>query len=687
MVSSIYISSTQPRSGTLVVAIGLMEMLKGHFKNVAYFRPVVDDGSLCPNAQFMIEHFGLDMKYEDAIGYELSHYIEAFSNNQEDLITDKITAKIEQLHQKFDFVLIEGYAKESFIDILDIDINLKLASALSSAFVSVINAKDKTTSSIQQEYQITNQALAEHSIFHLCSFITRVSDTNLSLGSDAKVYLIAEDSTLDALSISDITQKIPSISTLYATKQSRYRIIKDITITSTNNTHRYLSTLQDSSLVITSSDRVDIVLSTIAIYHSQNHAYISAIVLCGELEEKSKKLLDSLDIPIVILHSVDDILDVMEQLRGIKPSLHHNDKYKVAIAKALFESAGVDIDDILTSIQSKKTDTLTPSMFRYRLIRVSQQNRQTIILPESNDERILLATQQILQRNLADIILLGNPQEVLSKAKALHIDIAKASILDIQTSPHKQKFANKLYELRKHKGITQQQAYELVCKPNYFGVMMVECGLADGMVCGAVYTTADTIRPALQIIGTQDGVDIVSSLFFMGLSSGVVVYADCAIVVDPNPNELATIAISTAKSAKAFGIEPKVAMLSYSSGDSGKGEDVAKVKEALRLVKQKEPNLVIDGPMQYDSAIDKTVASHKMPNSPVAGEANVFIFPDLNSGNNTYKAVQRSTHTTAIGPILQGLKKPVNDLSRGCSVEDIINTVMVTSILAQQKEK
>jgi len=683
--SSIYISSTQPRSGTLVVSIGLMEILKGHFKNVAYFRPIIDDNIVCENVEFMIEHFKLDMNYNEAIGYPKSKYIEAFSNEQKEIVLDGIIAKIEQLYQKFDIVLIEGYPKDNFYDLLDEDINMIIASALTSNFIPIINAKNKTKEELVQEYHMIKNLIEEHTIKHLCSFITRI-DKHLNPINNDEIYYIQENPNLSTVSINDIINN-SSIKAIKTPKGYRNRTIKH-TMVASMNIKEYITSLQDSSLVITSSDRLDIVLSSMTLYHSSEHAYISAILLCGgSLQEQTINLIKHFHTSLVVLYTDHDIVSTLKELQNIQPSLHPHDQHKISIVKFMFDHANVNLDSILHNIAKDNTHLITPSMFRYQLIKKSQSNPQHIVLPESEDDRILIATREILQRGLAKITLLGNKADIHTKAKELHLDISKASVIDISKSHLVDKFAKQFYELRKHKGITKQQAYEVVCKPNYFGVMMINDNLADGMVCGAVYTTADTIRPALQIIGTQNDIDIVSSLFFMGLSSGVVVYADCAIVVDPNPQELATIAISTAKSAKAFGIEPRVAMLSYSSGNSGKGKDVQKIKEALEIVKQKEPNLIIDGPMQYDSAIDKEVASHKMPYSPVAGRANVFIFPDLNSGNNTYKAVQRNTYTTAIGPILQGLKKPINDLSRGCSVEDIINTVMVTSILAQQKEK
>lgn len=680
--TNIYIYSSQARSGTLVVSIGFMEILKGHFEKVAYFRPIIDK-DICENVEFMIEHFNLDMSYNQAIGFTKKKYIDAFSKNQKDIIIDEITSKIQTLYEEFDIVLIEGYSSSDF-DILGVDINLLLASELSSHLVPVISAKDKSDNMLIQEFEITKNHIKEYSLSQpLATFITRIKDNITYFQNHPSVFFIPEDETLASLNIIDIS-KNSNINIINSPQKEINHIIKDIDIASMG-IESFIHSLKESSLIITNGDRLDIILSALLLYQAKTYPYISAILICSkEIDKSIYRLIKSVNIPLVILHSQDSVIDTLNQIKSIKPSIHHNDRYKLSIIKSLFENSKIDSNDIIKALSKKTTDRLTPSIFRYRLIKESQSDKKRIVLPEAEDKRVLLATQQILQRGLAEIILLGEKEAIESRAKELHIDISKATIIEIAKSPFKDEFTQKLYELRKDKGLTYQQAQELIMLPNYFGVMMVESRLADGMVSGSISTTADTIRPALQIIGTKDDIDIVSSLFFMALSSGVVIYADCAINVKPTAKELASIAISTYNSAKAFNIEPKIAMLSYSSGNSGKGEEVERVKSAIEIVKKRCKDIAIDGPMQYDTATNIDVASKKMPNSPIAGRANIFIFPDLNSGNNTYKAVQRNTNTLAIGPILQGLRYPINDLSRGCSVDDIVNTIMVTAIMAQK---
>ena len=323
------------------------------------------------------------------------------------------------------------------------------------------------------------------------------------------------------------------------------------------------------------------------------------------------------------------------------------------------------------------------------LLNRARELKRAVVLPESDDERVLKAASKVLEIDGAKIILLGKKDEILARAGSL--ELSKAQFIDISTSEYFDDFASTLFELRKAKGMSQDEAKELILRPEYFGTMLVYKGIAHAMVSGAKTTTADTIRPALQFVKMKDGISTVSGAFVMVLGGAsekdeskknerVWFFADCAITPRPDAQQLAGIALSTANTAKSFGYEPKVAFLSYSTGDSAKGEMIDFVKEALEIAQKAAPDIAMDGPMQFDAAVDSKVAKSKMPNSKVAGQANVFIFPDLNCGNITYKAVQRSANALAIGPILQGLKKPVNDLSRGCSVDDIVNTVLISAL-------
>uniref|UniRef100_UPI000255A04E phosphate acetyltransferase n=1 Tax=Ochrovirga pacifica TaxID=1042376 RepID=UPI000255A04E len=343
-------------------------------------------------------------------------------------------------------------------------------------------------------------------------------------------------------------------------------------------------------------------------------------------------------------------------------------------------------EELTNKLVQFQVDGMTPKMFQYNMVDRASKSKKKIVLPEGNDPRILEAAAMLATLNIVDIVLLGSPEEIKEKAKksevALNFD--KIKVINPTASDYFEDFVQTLYDLRKHKGMNLDTAKETMSDVSYFGTMMVHKGIVDGMVSGAVNTTQHTIRPALQFIKTKPGVSVVSSIFFMCMENRVSIFGDCAINPDPTAEQLAEIAISSADSASNFGIEPRVAMLSYSSGSSGKGAHVDKVRTATEIVKAKRPDLKIEGPIQYDAAVDSGVAKSKMPDSEVAGKATVLVFPDLNTGNNTYKAIQRETGALAIGPMLQGLNKPVNDLSRGCTVADVFNTVIITAIQAQE---
>jgi phosphate acetyltransferase len=466
-----------------------------------------------------------------------------------------------------------------------------------------------------------------------------------------------------------------------------HRISKGIIVASMQ-IENFLSYLKDNILVIVSGDRVDIILATIASIYSSKYPKVSGIVLTGGLgmANNTKKLLNGFkNIPIPILGVKEDTFTTAINVQKIKPQISHHTKDKISTIFGLFTKY-IDNDFIYSKLQSNTKDIVTPMMFEYSLFARAKKDKKTIVLPESSDERILKASQTLLNLDIVNIILIGDKQEINHTADFLGVNIDKAIIIDPKNSPITKEAIDEFYRLRKHKCILENEAKDTILNSDtYFATMLVQLGYADGMVSGAIHTTADTIRPALQIIKTQKNIKIVSSIFFICFETKVLVYGNCAVNQDPTADELSQIAISSTKSARHFGINPKVAMLSYSTGNSGSGIDVDKVKQATKLIQEKEPTILVEGPIQYDAAIDKKVASLKLPNSKVAGDANVLIFPDLNTGNNTYKAVQRSSNAVAIGPILQGLNKPINDLSRGCSETDIVNTVAITAIQASTK--
>jgi len=337
-----------------------------------------------------------------------------------------------------------------------------------------------------------------------------------------------------------------------------------------------------------------------------------------------------------------------------------------------------NLDEILNA----KQDIITPLRFEGSLFKLAAKNKKTVVLPESEDERILKASEILLKSGAVNLILLGDENEVKFEAKKLGVNLNGARFINLEKNEYADRLTAALFEARKSKGVSLEQACELVQDRTYFATMLVQEGLADAMVSGANTTTAHTIRPALQIIKTRPDSPLVSSSFIMCFDEEILIYADCAINPNPDAQQLAQIALASADTARAFGLEPRVAMLSYSSGDSGSGADIDLVRSAGEIAHDLAPALKIEAPVQYDAAIDPVVARKKLPNSDVAGRANVFVFPNLNAGNIGYKIAQRSANCLAVGPILQGLKKPVNDLSRGCGVGDVVNTVLISAIQA-----
>lgn len=395
------------------------------------------------------------------------------------------------------------------------------------------------------------------------------------------------------------------------------------------------------------------------------------------------RLVERLRPGLAVLSVTSDSYDTVAASNRIEGRPSASNPRKVEAALGAFERC-VDTDDLSRRLRVTRSERVTPLMFEYDLIDRARTQRRHVVLPEGNEERILRAAEILLRRDVAELTLLGRPDDVSRRTRELGLDITGAHVIDPFTSEWRDEFADEYARLRAHRGVTVDLAHDIVPQPNYFGTMMVRAGYADGMVSGATHTTAATIRPAFEIIRNLPDVSIASSVFFMLLADRVLVYGDCAVNPDPDAAQLADIAISSADTAVRFGIEPRVAMLSYSTGSSGAGADVEKVAEATRRVRERRPDLLIEGPIQYDAAIDPTVAATKLPGSTVAGRATVFVFPDLNTGNNTYKAVQRSARAVAVGPVMQGLRRPVNDLSRGATVPDIVNTVAITAIQAEE---
>jgi phosphate acetyltransferase len=444
-----------------------------------------------------------------------------------------------------------------------------------------------------------------------------------------------------------------------------------------------LDRLIDGGVVIVPGDREDVVLGVLLAHRSKTFPALSGIVLNGgfPLPPQVQRLIEGLDVVLPIIATDGGTMTTATRLGAARGRLTPDSTRKLEAAVAMVER-GLDAEALLGPVTTAGGDVVTPLMFEHRLVDDARAAGAHIVLPEGGEDRILLAADTVLSRGIAKLTLLGDEESIHASAARLGVDISGAAVIDPGSSPLREGFATDYAALRAHKGVTLEQARDRVVDPSYFGTMMVHQGLADGMVSGCITTTAHTIRPALEIVRTAPEVSVVSSVFLMCLADRVLVYGDCAVNPDPTAEQLADIAISSAGTAQRFGIEPRVAMLSYSTGESGSGADVDKVRAATALVHERAPGLLVEGPIQYDAAVDPHVAASKLSGSPVAGRATVLVFPDLNTGNNTYKAVQRSASAVAIGPVLQGLNRPVNDLSRGALVRDIVNTIAITAIQA-----
>jgi len=693
-IKSLFISAQEINAGTLFISMGMMEILKRNLHKVAFFRPVIyNKNKIDGDIDFIINRYELDMKYEDAYGFDIEYVEDMIASNKTDTLINQLISKFKKLESEYDFVLCEGIRRSFLSTNINYDLNVKIAQNFGSAYINIINAKNDTAKEVHESIQIEHENIAIQGCTHFATFVNRLDDEKYTalekrLQNDAcrkGTYLLRELEELSLLSIRDVIESLDAKEVLVS-PEDYTRSIKGVKVAALT-LNNFLEYIQEGDLVIVPADRSDIILGLLGAMYSTAYPSVSLIVFPFDMQahpniQKLVLGLEQFNIPIISVAT--DTYETAKNISHIHSRIRVTSTRKIALALGLFNSS-VDISFIENKIKTSVSDIMTPLMFEYQLFERARSNKKRIVLPESSDERILRAAEIILLRDVAEIILLGNEDELRENALRLGLDISKATIINHQKSELLKEFVDTFYEMRKAKGLTYQAAEDAITHMNYFATMMVHLGYADGMVSGAIGSTGETIRPALQIIKTTPETSIVSSVFFMCLKTKVLVYGDCAVNQDPNASDLAQIALSSAQTAKTFGIEPKVAMLSYSTGESGSGVDVEKVKEATKIVKEKNAELLVEGPIQYDAAVNKSVASKKLPNSKVAGEASVFIFPDLNTGNNTYKAVQRSSDAVAIGPVLQGLNKPVNDLSRGCLVADIVNTIAITAIQAGQK--
>ena len=696
MAKSLYITTTKGKSGKSSIVLGIMQLLLRDLHKVGFFRPVIDvadDATKDHDIDLVLSHFYLGLKYEDTYAFTMSEAKELIKSGKQDELLEQILIKFKQLEEKCDFVLCEGTDFIPGNEAFTFEINTEIAAYLNSPTLIVTNAHKTPPDEVVALTELAIDGLEEKSVDVIGTIVNRADKNdkeaiikglkeNIKL-TDALYYVIPEDDTLVKPTISDL-QKFLGAEILYG-KDAVNKKIDGYVIAAMQITN-FLNYIKQDSLIVTSGDREDIILSTMATKLSSAYPDISGILLTGGIfpTVNIQRLVQGWEgIPVPILLVKDPTYPTMKALNNLHGKISADNPAKIATAIGNFET-NVETSELKERLIQRKSTKMTPQMFEYNLIQKASKNTQHIVLPEGVGERILQATDILLRRNVCKVTLLGKEDEVRAKISKLGLDLSGANIVQPDKSPLYEEYVSDFYEMRKKKGLTLDLARDAMADVTYFGTMMVHKGDADGMVSGSINTTAHTIRPAFQIIKTLPGSSIVSSVFLMCLKDRVLVFGDCAVNPCPNAEELSEIAVVSAETAKVFGVDPKVALLSYSTGASGKGAEVEKVIMATEIARKKNPDLLIEGPIQYDAAIDPMVAKTKLPDSKVAGQATVFIFPDLNTGNNTYKAVQRaSSNSLAIGPVLQGLNKPVNDLSRGCTVPDIVNTVAITAIQAQ----
>ena len=693
MAKSLFIATLEPSGGKSVVALGIMELLSRRLQNIGFFRPIIPDVKRDNNIQLILNRYNLKAAYEDmyACKHEAAQHM--VSHGQYDILLKNILEKYKALESRCDFVLCEGTDYTGVSSAFEFDFNAGVANDLGCPIIAVVNGCGKSPEEIIDATRFARDAFESQGCTLLAILANRVEPQNVGLikarlkeeaSVKEPVYILPEEPLLGKPTVGEIAANLES-RLLQGDPDGLNREVLDIKIAAMNLPH-FLDYISDGTLIITPGDRSDVILGSLAATISETYPNISGLLLTGglPLEPQVQRLIEGTKkaSPIPIFSVDTDTYTTAMNAGSVRAALTPQNERKIASAIGLFE-AHVDIPEIEDRIKVVRSTSVTPIMFEYNLIERAKAHRQHIVLPEGSEKRILQAGEILLRRQVVDLTLLGNPEDIRQKISGLGLNLEDIDIVDPMQSELLEEYAMIYYGMRKHKGISEKMARDTLTDVSYFGTMMVYKGAADGMVSGAVHTTGETIRPALQIIRTRPGVAIVSSVFLMCLADRVLVYGDCAVNPDPSAEQLADIAVSSAETAKIYGIEPRIAMCSYSTGTSGEGKDVDKVREATRLVKEHRPDLKIEGPIQYDAAVDAGVAKTKMPQSEVAGRATVFIFPDLNTGNNLYKAVQRSADAVAIGPVLQGLNQPVNDLSRGCTIPDIVNTVAITAIQAQ----
>jgi len=701
--SSIYITSAEGHSGKSSIALGVLDTLSREIEKVGVFRPIARSISERDYVlELLLAHDGVDLEYDECVGvtYDEVH-------DDPDAALSRIVERFKAVEAKCGAVVIVGSDYTDVGSPTELSFNARIAANLGAPVLlvltgrSVDESRGRTADEMRQIAELTMPELGAAHASILAVVANRADEdhlpeiaTSLATVAQASVidaglpdpgpipaWAIPEDPFLVAPTVEGIMAAVDG-TLLQGDSALLAREALGVVIAAMSM-ENVLPRLIEGGIVVIPGDRSEMILAALTAHESETFPSLAGIVLNGGfgLSPVISRLIAGLDHSLPIITTELGTYATAQRITQTRGRLAADSDRKRDTALALFEKH-VDARVLFDALSIGRSGAVTPLMFEYGLIERARAAGKHIVLPEGSDDRILRAAGTLLSRGVATLTILGDESEVRARAAGLGVDIAAARILSPFDPELRERFAVEYARVRAHKGMTVEAARDVVTDVSYFGTMMVHLGLADGMVSGAAHTTAHTIKPGFEIIKTMKDVSVVSSVFFMALSDRVLVYGDCAVVPDPTSEQLADIAISSAGTADQFGIDPRVAMLSYSTGSSGAGADVEKVRAATALVHERRPDLFVDGPIQYDAAADAAVGESKMPGSKVAGRATVFIFPDLNTGNNTYKAVQRSAGAVAVGPVLQGLNKPINDLSRGALVRDIVNTVAITAIQA-----
>ncbi len=679
---SLYVASPEGETGKATVALGLLDLLTRRVGRVGVFRPIVRSGDRPDYVlELLLDHDGVDLSYEVCAGvtYDDVHA-------EPDAAMAAIVDRYHAAARSCAAMVIVGSDYTDVGNPTEFSYNTRIAVNLGAPVVLVVHGRDRSPAEVRTVADLAVTELAAQFSRLVAIVANRVDPGQTAavreaLATKVPTYAIPDEPLLTAPTVGDLMEacggRLRSGDPVMLEREALDVLVAAMTLPNV------LDRLVDGCVVVTPGDRTDVLLGVLMAHASQTFPSLAGVVLNGgfELPAQVAQLIEGLGPRLPIVATDGGTYETATRLGSARGRLSRESPRKVETALALFDDH-VDGPELLRQLDLTRSDVVTPLMFEHELLDRARAQRRRIVLPEGDEERILRAADTLLRRGVADLTLLGHPADIRAKANQLGLDVRAATVVDPYDPELRERFAREYARLRAHKGMTVEAARDVVVDVSYFATMMVLLGLADGMVSGSVHTTAHTIRPAFEIVKTPPGVSIVSSVFFMCLQDRVLVYGDCAVNPDPTAEQLADIAISSAGTAAQFGVEPRIAMLSYSTGESGAGAEVDKVRQATALVRERRPDLSVDGPIQYDAAIDASVAQTKLPDSEVAGRATVFVFPDLNTGNNTYKAVQRSAGAIAVGPVLQGLRKPVNDLSRGALVRDIVNTVAITAIQA-----